>query len=195
MVMFGTIALTGYLYSSFPRASSRLQDTGMLFGVTEASQDISFPAMAERQQALMDTVLKDPAVESVSDFMGPGGSTADAQPGPHVRRAQAARPAQRQRRPGDRAAAAATGESPGRKALSAAGAGHHDRRPASPRPSTSTRCPTPIRASSITGRTIFLDKLKSIPQLTDVATDQENAGPMLNVTTNREVASSFGILP
>ena len=47
----------------------------MLFGIAEAAQDISFPAMAERQQALMNTVLKDPAVESVSDFMGPGGST------------------------------------------------------------------------------------------------------------------------
>ena len=47
----------------------------MLFGIAEAAQDISFPAMAERQQALMDTVLKDPAVESVSDFMGPGGPT------------------------------------------------------------------------------------------------------------------------
>ena len=42
---------------------------------------------------------------------------------------------------------------------------------------------------------IFLDKLKSIPGITDVASDQQNAGPRLNVTVNREVASSFGILP
>ena len=42
---------------------------------------------------------------------------------------------------------------------------------------------------------LFLDKFKALPQLTDVATDQENAGPMLDVTVNREVASSFGILP
>ena len=42
---------------------------------------------------------------------------------------------------------------------------------------------------------IFLDKMKSIPGVIDVASDQANAGPMLNVTVNREVASSFGILP
>ena len=42
---------------------------------------------------------------------------------------------------------------------------------------------------------IFLDKLRSLPQITDVTSDQENAGPRLNVTVNRDVASSFGILP
>src|ERR1700742_4312451 len=72
MVMFGTILLTGYLYYVIPKGFFPQQDTGMLFGIAEASQDISFPAMAERQQALMSVVLKDPAVESVSDFMGPG---------------------------------------------------------------------------------------------------------------------------
>ena len=43
--------------------------------------------------------------------------------------------------------------------------------------------------------TIFLDKFKSLPEIIDVATDQENAGPLLDVTVNREVASSYGILP
>jgi multidrug efflux pump subunit AcrB len=42
---------------------------------------------------------------------------------------------------------------------------------------------------------IFLDKLKSLPEIIDVATDQENAGPLLDITINREVASSYGILP
>jgi HAE1 family hydrophobic/amphiphilic exporter-1 len=42
---------------------------------------------------------------------------------------------------------------------------------------------------------IFLEKLRSIPGIIDVTTDQQNAGPRLNVTVNREVASSFGILP
>ena len=42
---------------------------------------------------------------------------------------------------------------------------------------------------------IFLDKLKALPRIADVATDQENAGPLLDVTVNREAASSFGILP
>src|ERR1700688_854741 len=42
----------------------------------EASQDISFPAMAQRQQALVDTLLKDPAIDSVASYIGPGGPTA-----------------------------------------------------------------------------------------------------------------------
>src|SRR4029078_10291033 len=42
---------------------------------------------------------------------------------------------------------------------------------------------------------LFLDKIKAVPGITDVTTDQENAGPLLDITVNREVASSFGILP
>ena len=42
---------------------------------------------------------------------------------------------------------------------------------------------------------LFLDKIKAVPGITDVATDQENAGPLLDITVKREVASSFGILP
>jgi HAE1 family hydrophobic/amphiphilic exporter-1 len=42
---------------------------------------------------------------------------------------------------------------------------------------------------------LFLDKIKAIPGITDITTDQENAGPLLDITVNREVASSFGILP
>ena len=65
MVMLGTIVLTGYLYVVIPKGFFPQQDTGMIVGITEASQDISFPAMAERQQAVINTVLQDPAVASV----------------------------------------------------------------------------------------------------------------------------------
>ena len=51
------------------------------------------------------------------------------------------------------------------------------------------------RGRAIGRRAIFLDKLKVLPQITDVASDQENAGPLLNATVNRDIASSFGILP
>ena len=42
---------------------------------------------------------------------------------------------------------------------------------------------------------LFLDRIKAIPGITDVATDQQNAGPLLDITIKRDVASSFGILP
>ena len=195
MVMFGTIVLTGYLYYVIPKGFFPLQDTGMLFGMAEASQDISFPAMAERQQALMNIVLKDPAVQSVSDFMGPGGSTPTLNQGrgfvvlkPLDQRDVSATQVIERLRP-------QLAKIQGVNAVYAAGAGHHDRRPHCQDAVSVHAVRCRLAASSITGSQIFLDKLRSMPQVTDVATDQENAGPMLNVTANREVASSFGILP
>jgi multidrug efflux pump len=73
LVAFGTLALTVLLYIVVPKGFFPLQDTGVIQGVTEAPQSISFPAMAERQQALAAEVLKDPAVESLSSFIGVDG--------------------------------------------------------------------------------------------------------------------------
>src|SRR6202012_4234703 len=63
MVMFATIALTGYLYVVIPKGFFPQQDTGLILGQSEAAQDISYQAMAERQQALLNAVMRDPAVE------------------------------------------------------------------------------------------------------------------------------------
>ena len=96
MVMLSTIALTGYLYVIIPKGFFPQQDTGQIVGITEASQDISFPAMSERQQAVVDIVLKDPAIASVgAAISAPGGADGDAQPGAHVHRPEAARPSAR----------------------------------------------------------------------------------------------------
>jgi multidrug efflux pump subunit AcrB len=65
MVMLGTIALTGYLYVIIPKGFFPQQDTGLILGQSEAAQDISFQAMQERQQALLDVIVQDPAVDSV----------------------------------------------------------------------------------------------------------------------------------
>ncbi len=54
---------------------------------------------------------------------------------------------------------------------------------------------TPTPASSVIGPALFLDKIKTIPSIADVTTDQLNAGPMLDITIKRDVASSYGILP
>ncbi len=57
MVMLGTVALTGYLYVVIPKGSFPQQDTGLIIGQSEASQDISFSAMAQRQRGLIDARL------------------------------------------------------------------------------------------------------------------------------------------
>ena len=93
--------------------------------------------------------------------IGAGGATATLNDGRMFIALKPHEPAQRQRRPGDQPPAAATRQDPGHHALYAGGAGHHHRRTAVARPSISTRWPTPMRASSITGPPIFLDKLKS----------------------------------
>src|SRR5258708_634676 len=73
MVMLGTIALTGYLYMVIPKGFFPQQDTGLIIGLSEAAQDISFQAMAERQQALLNALLRDPAVAAASAAVGAGG--------------------------------------------------------------------------------------------------------------------------
>jgi multidrug efflux pump len=71
LVVFGlTLALTVALYFVMPKGFFPVQDTGIIQGIAEAPQSISFQAMAERQQALARVVLKDPAVQSLSSFIG-----------------------------------------------------------------------------------------------------------------------------
>jgi multidrug efflux pump len=73
LIAIGTLFLTAYLYVIVPKGFFPVQDTGVLQGITEAPQSVSFPAMVERQQALAKIVLDDPAVESLSSFVGVDG--------------------------------------------------------------------------------------------------------------------------
>jgi hydrophobe/amphiphile efflux-1 (HAE1) family protein len=191
-VMLGTIAVTGYLYYAIPKGFFPQQDTGLIIGLAEAAQDISFPAMVQRMEAATNIVLKDPAVTSVGSNIGGTGSTLNQgrvyialkprdqrnvnadqiinRLGPQLAKIegitlymQAAQ---------DITIGGRLGKTQYQYTLADADSNELDHWAA-----------------------LFLDKFKALPQLTDVATDQENAGPMLNVTVNREVASSFGILP
>jgi len=75
-VFAGTLALTVLLYFVVPKGFFPVQDTGAIQATTEAAQSVSFAAMSERQQALAERVLKDPAVQSVSSFIGVDGANA-----------------------------------------------------------------------------------------------------------------------
>ncbi len=74
LVALGTLGLTVLLYLAVPKGFFPIQDTGVIQAISEAPQSISFTAMGERQQALVDIILKEPAVESVSSFIGVDGS-------------------------------------------------------------------------------------------------------------------------
>ena len=127
--------------------------------------------MMRHQEALGAIVLKDPAVAHVA--MAIGGARQPAQQRPHVHHAEAARPARRHRRPGHRAAAAAARQGRGRAAVPAGGAGRARRRPRRRARSTSTRCRTPTSTSSTNGRRRCSPSCRRLPELRDVATDQQ----------------------
>ena len=74
MVAIGTLVLTIVLYIVVPKGFFPIEDTGVIQGVSQAAQTVSFGAMVERQQELAKVILKDPAVESLSSFVGIDGS-------------------------------------------------------------------------------------------------------------------------
>ena len=76
LVAVGTLVLTVVLYIFVPKGFFPVQDTGVIQGISEAPQSISFTAMAVRQQAVAKVVLQDPAVESLSSFIGVDGTNA-----------------------------------------------------------------------------------------------------------------------
>jgi multidrug efflux pump len=194
LVMLGTIAVTGYLYYVIPKGFFPQQDTGMILGISEAAQDTSFQAMAARQLAAVNVVLKDPAVASVGHNVGPGGPTA----APNQGRLFIAL------KPRDQRDASADQVINRLNAKLAKIEGIRFYLQAAQDITIGGRLNKTQYQYTLTDAdanelnkwaAIFLDKFKSLPGVTDVATDQESSGPMLNVTVKRDVASSFGILP
>jgi multidrug efflux pump len=74
IVAVATLVLTVVLYLVVPKGFFPVQDTGVIQGISEAPQTVSFAAMAERQQTLAKVILRDPAVESLSSFIGVDGT-------------------------------------------------------------------------------------------------------------------------
>ncbi|MGA7996251.1 MAG: efflux RND transporter permease subunit, partial [Bradyrhizobium sp.] len=194
MVMLGTIVLTGYLYVVIPKGFFPQQDTGLIIGVTEAAQDISFAAMAERQQAVVNVVLRDPAVASVGSQIGAGGPTATLNDGrmfialkPRDERKASADEVINRLRPKLAKLQGITLYMQAAQDITIGGRVS--------RTQYQFTLTDPDPGELIHWSTLFLDKLKSVPGIADVASDQQNAGPLLDITINRDVASSYGILP
>ncbi|WP_199052614.1 MdtB/MuxB family multidrug efflux RND transporter permease subunit [Aquitalea sp. ASV15] len=81
LVAAGTLVMTVLLYMAVPKGFFPLQDTGAIMGSSEAAQTISFAAMAQKQQQLAEVLLKDPAVDSLSSFIGVDGNNASLNSG------------------------------------------------------------------------------------------------------------------
>ncbi|ATB63156.1 MdtB/MuxB family multidrug efflux RND transporter permease subunit [Pseudomonas mosselii] len=76
LVAVATLALTVVLYLMVPKGFFPAQDTGVIQGISEAPQSTSFAAMSERQQSLAKVILQDPAVQSLSSYIGVDGDNA-----------------------------------------------------------------------------------------------------------------------
>ncbi len=193
LLLFGTIALTGYLYVVIPKGFFPQQDTGLIIGLSEAAQDISFSAMAERQQALLDAVMQDPAVAATSAAIGAGGGVTTVNNG----RVYIALKPQNQRDSADRVIARLRTNLAKIQGVTLYMQAAQDitigGRVAKTQYQYTLDDADPGELKHWAA--IFLDKVKAIPGIVDVTTDQLNAGPMLDVTIKRDVAASYGILP
>jgi multidrug efflux pump len=74
LVTIGTLVATVLLFLIVPKGFFPVQDTGVILGISEAPQTVSFASMAQRQQKLVDILLQDPAVDNISSFIGVDGT-------------------------------------------------------------------------------------------------------------------------
>ena len=193
MSMVGTIALTGYLYVIIPKGFFPQQDTGLIIGQSEAAQDISYAAMAERQQALLNAVMRDPAVASIGSAIGAGGGTTTVNTG----RVFIALKPENQRPPVDQVIARLRTNLAKTQGITLYMQAAQDitigGRVSKTQYQYTLDDADPGELSHWAA--LFLDKIKAIPGIVDVTTDQLNAGPRLDITIKRDVAASYGIQP
>ena len=189
LVFFATVGLTAYLFAVIPKGFFPSQDTGLILGQAEGAQDISFADMSRKLEQISDVVVKDPAVYSTAIATGGSGATNNARVfitlKPRDQRDATAQQIIARLRP---------------KIAMIPGA------------ALFMQAAQDIRVGGRASRTEFqytlqdpdfdelnvwsprlLDKLKTLPQLRDVATDQQSAGTTLTLTIDRDQASRYGI--
>ena len=194
IVTIGTLMLTIVLYVVVPKGFFPVADTGGILGITEAPESVSFSALAERQQALAKIILQDPDVASLSSFIGVDGTNMT----PNSGRIQI------NLRPRDerRADASAIIRRLG---------------PQLERVEGITLYMQPVQDLTVENRVSrtqyqysledadsrelgewaprLLERLKTLPELSDVASDQQDRGLQASLVIDRDTASRLGILP
>jgi hydrophobic/amphiphilic exporter-1 (mainly G- bacteria), HAE1 family len=191
-VFFATLALSVVLFVIIPKGFFPQQDIGLLTGISEASQDVSPAAMMEYQKALGDIVAADPAVDHVAMFIGGSGN-----PPNNGRMFVALKPRENRTANADQVIARL-----GFKLDSVQGA------------KLFLQAAQDVRVGGRASRTQFqytlqgsdiaqlnewspkvLAKLKTLPDLRDLATDQQSDGTTVTLQINRDQASRYGLTP
>jgi multidrug efflux pump len=194
LVALGTLVLTIFLYIIIPKGFFPVQDTGVIQGISQAPETISFDAMAEKQQALAKVILADPAVQSLSSFIGADGTNTTLNSG---RISINLKPlAQRNLNASDLIRRLQS------KLQNVQGISLYmqpvqnitvDDRVSRTQYQYTLEDPDANELNDWTNR--FVTKLKTLPQLEDVATDQQTGGLAVSLVIDRVTASRLGIAP
>jgi len=194
LVAAGTLALTAHLYVIIPKGFFPVQDTGVILGVSEAPQDVSFAAMSQRQQAVARVILNDPAVASLSSFIGIDGTNTTINSGriqinlkPLDQRKISAGDVIRRLQPELAEVEGVTLFMQPVQDLTV-----EDR---VSRTQFQYTLEDPDAQELATWVRRFVAKLKTLPELRDVASDQQDAGLQARLVIDRDTASRLGITP
>ena len=147
MVFVATVALTGVLYAFIPKGFFPTQDTGIVIGITDAAQDLSYDRMSALQHQVDEVVLHDPAVASVVSSVGAGTAGQTANNGRMYITLKPWSERSDTRHAGDQPDRTEDAGGLGHPAVHAAGAGCQRRRQARRGRCTSIRCRTTTRTS------------------------------------------------
>jgi HAE1 family hydrophobic/amphiphilic exporter-1 len=192
LIFFATIALSVYLFTIIPKGFFPQQDNGFLTGVSEASQDISFAEMKRHQEELSNIVQADPAVDSIAMFIGGGGTALNSGRmyitlKPHNERDVDAQQIIARLRP---------------KLAKVEGARLYLQASQDVRlggRATRTQFEFTLQDANLAELNEWapkiLARMQTLPELRDVATDQQTEGTTLQLTIDRDTAARYGIQP
>ncbi len=192
LVAIGTMALTVVLYLAVPKGFFPVQDTGVIQGISEAPQSISFSAMSERQQRLADVILKDPAVASLSSYIGVDGDNPTLNSGrmlinlkPHAERDVSASDVIERLRP-------ELAKLPGIELfLQPVQDLSIEDRVSRTQFQFSLESPDPVLLETWSGK--LVEALRQQPELSDVTSDLQSRGLQVYLNIDRDMAGRLGV--
>jgi multidrug efflux pump len=194
LVALGTLALTIFLYVIIPKGFFPVQDTGVIQGISQAPPAIGSKGMAEKQRELAKAILQDPAVESLSSFIGADGTNTTTNSGrmsinlkPLKQRNISASDLVR------RLETKLNGIQGIQLFMEPVQDITVDDRVSRTQYQYALEDPDADELDTWTNR--FVDRLKKLPELEDVATDQQPGGLALSLVIDRVTASRLGIAP
>jgi multidrug efflux pump len=194
LVAVATLLLTVYLYMVIPKGFFPVQDTGVIQGISQAPETISFTAMAAKQRELAQVVLQDPSVESLSSFIGVDGTNTTLNSGRmsinlkplEVRKMSAADVIRR--------LSGSLRVVPGIKLyMQPVQNITVDNRVTRTQYQFTLEDPDDRELHRVAGH--MRAKLEELPELADVATDEQPGGRAVSITVDRVTASRLGIAP